>query len=211
MIRELQTLLVVAKTGSFAAAGDQIGLTQGAVSLQMRRLEEHLGLTLFERSGRSARLNASGRQVVERSAAILELWQQLGRDEGEQGHLRVGAIASVHSGLIPMLARFRERWPQVTLRVVPGVSLNLLGQVDSGELDLAVMIRPPFELPLELTWQTLRREPVRLLLPQSRANQFSSVNEALTALPFIHCKPLKEPSFWTMMLSWPGRCGRSVY
>ncbi len=64
MIRELKTLLVVARTGSFAAAGDQIGLTQGAVSLQMRRLEEHLGKVLFERTGRSASLNQAGQQVV---------------------------------------------------------------------------------------------------------------------------------------------------
>ncbi|MDG4870303.1 LysR family transcriptional regulator, partial [Guyparkeria sp. 1SP6A2] len=52
MIRELKTLVAVAQHGTFAAAGQQTGLTQAAVSAQMKRLEAELGVTLFERSGR---------------------------------------------------------------------------------------------------------------------------------------------------------------
>ena len=58
MIRELKTLVAVAREGTFAAAGQKIGLTQAAVSAQMQRLEGELGFELFDRSGRSARLNS---------------------------------------------------------------------------------------------------------------------------------------------------------
>ena len=54
MIRELKTLIAVAQHGTFAAAGQHIGLTQAAVSAQMKRLEAALGVALFERSGRAA-------------------------------------------------------------------------------------------------------------------------------------------------------------
>ena len=54
MIRELKTFIAVAREGTFAAAGQKIGLTQAAVSAQMQRLEAELGFVLFDRTGRSA-------------------------------------------------------------------------------------------------------------------------------------------------------------
>ena len=60
MIRELKTFLAIARCGSFAAAGQRVGLTQSAVSAQMSNLEKALGLRLFDRTGRSAHLNAAG-------------------------------------------------------------------------------------------------------------------------------------------------------
>ena len=69
MIRELKTFIAVAQEGSFAAAGGKIGLTQSAVSAQMQRLENELGLALFERAGRSARISKAGRQVLSEAQA----------------------------------------------------------------------------------------------------------------------------------------------
>ena len=64
MLRELKTFITVARLGTFAAAGQQVGLTQSAVSAQMRVLEQHLGVRLFDRSGRAAVLNAAGRHAL---------------------------------------------------------------------------------------------------------------------------------------------------
>ena len=66
MIRELKTLIAVAQHGTFAAAGQRIGLTQAAVSAQMKRLEAELGVALFERSGRAAMRNAGKRRCSRR-------------------------------------------------------------------------------------------------------------------------------------------------
>src|SRR6185437_3884516 len=99
---------------------------------------------------------------------------------------RVGAIASAQVSLLAdALARFRDDRPGWRIRVVPGVSLGLLGQVDSGELDLAIIIKPPFALPSELEWRTLVAEPFVLLAPKKLARGGRSWRELLRSEPFI--------------------------
>ena len=169
MLRELRTFTAVARHGTFAAAGQHVGLTQSAVSAQMRVLEQSLGLRLFDRSGRAAVLNAAGRHALPLAEQMLALYAEMARPEaaGEwRGELRVGAIASLQTGLLPeALPRFRERAPGIELKLLPGVSLDLLSRVDAGELDLALLIRPPFELPKELQLLALAREPFVLVVP----------------------------------------------
>ncbi|KFX70820.1 LysR family transcriptional regulator [Pseudomonas taeanensis MS-3] len=169
MLRELKTFVMVARHGTFAAAGQQVGLTQSAVSAQMRVLEQSLGVRLFDRSGRNAVLNAAGRHALPLAEQMLALYTQMALPTSAaewQGELRVGAIATLQTGLLPeALPRFRAAAPRVELKLVPGVSLNLLSQVDAGELDLALLIKPPFELPKELLQVSLAREPFVLIAP----------------------------------------------
>jgi DNA-binding transcriptional LysR family regulator len=171
MLRELKTFLAVARHGTFASAGAHIGLTQSAVSAQMQRLEEELGFALFDRTGRSARLNEQGEETLEKAEEILKLCSGLGsvaQAPETGGKLSIGAIESAQAGpLVEALARFHAEFPGFRTRVVPGVSLNLLGMVDSAEVDLAVMIRPPFALPAELDWRVLARQPFVLLVPNT--------------------------------------------
>jgi len=169
MLRELRTFIAVAQHGTFAAAGARIGLTQSAVSAQMQRLEENLGYALFDRTGRSATLNDSGRETLAVAEELMSVYARLGEHgtvAAKSGMLNVGAIASAQvSFLVAALESFRNELPGWRIRVVPGVSLNLLGQVDAGEIDMAVIIKPPFALPSELAWRSLVTEPFALLVP----------------------------------------------
>jgi DNA-binding transcriptional LysR family regulator len=171
MISELRTLLAVARHGTFSAAGSRIGLTQAAVSGQMRRLEEHLRMQLFERTGRSARLNEAGWRTVERASEIVASFDALASpppDELREVSLRIGAIASVQSTLLARaLLPFRSRFPRCQVHVTPDVSLRLLDRVDAGDIDLAILIRPAFELTNDLAWTGLTAEPYVLLAPAS--------------------------------------------
>jgi DNA-binding transcriptional LysR family regulator len=175
MLRELKTFLAVVRHGTFARAGAQTGLTQSAVSAQIQRLEQELGFTLFDRTGRSATLNAAGKRTVEVAQELLATYTRLATqgDAGESaGLLRVGAIASAqHALLVKAIHHFRTSSPGWRIRVSPGVSLNLLAQVDSGDLDLAVIIKPPFALPSELKWHSLVKEPFTLLVPRRLAKE----------------------------------------
>ncbi|MCL6469853.1 MAG: LysR family transcriptional regulator, partial [Ralstonia sp.] len=148
MLRELKTFIAVARHGTFAGAGERIGLTQSAVSAQIQRLEESLGFQLFDRTGRSATLNAAGRDTLALAEHIVTLYDRLGDQAGgneQRGLVRIGAIASVQTSfLVDALVQFRREFPHCRARIVPGVSLDLLGLVDAGEIDLAVLIRPPF-------------------------------------------------------------------
>jgi DNA-binding transcriptional LysR family regulator len=187
MLRELKTLVAVAREGTFAAAGDKVGLTQAAVSAQMQRLQAELGFPLFDRAGRSARLNAMGQQTVARAQELLRLYGELGSSHSGQraaALLNVGAIASVQRSRLPeALARFHKQSPQCRTRIVPGLSMELLNLVDAGEIDMAAIIRPPFSLHSDLRWTTLVHEPFCLLVPrQVRGNDWA---ELLSSQAFI--------------------------
>ena len=177
MIRELRTFLAVARHGTFSRAGEQVGLSQSAVSAQIQRLEEMLGFALFDRIGRNARLNAAGRETLARAEALVGQVEALLQPAAPApaAALRIGAIASVQEVLMPdALLGLRGRHPSLRLRVVPGVSMDLLGQVDEDRLDAAVIIRPPFDPPRELAWRPLWTEVFVLVLPQAlRGNDWA--------------------------------------
>ncbi|MCG2591729.1 LysR family transcriptional regulator [Ramlibacter sp. XY19] len=187
MIRELKTLLAVAREGTFAAAGERVGLTQAAVSAQMQRLEAELGFPLFDRTGRSARLNARGAEVLEQAEELVRLAGAIGTTAGAAlpgPALSLGAIASVQRSVLPAaLARFHGAHPDARTRIVPGVSSALIDQVDARELEMAVIIRPPFALQRELQWTTLAAEPFRLLVP--RAVRGADWRALLVLHPFL--------------------------
>jgi DNA-binding transcriptional LysR family regulator len=187
MIRELKTFLAVVRHGTFAGAGSRVGLTQSAVSAQMHKLEEVLGAPLFDRTGRSATLNAAGHEAVVLAEQIVGLFGEMGSRVANpvlRGVLRVGAIQTAQVGVLPdTLATLHAEHPQVAVRVVPGPSLYLLGMVDSGDLDAALMVQPTFEIPNELEWMPLLYEPFMLITPKAIA--LEHWREVLETCPMV--------------------------
>lgn len=187
MMTEFKTFIAVTQHGTFASAGRALGLTQSAVSAQIKRLEDYLGLSLFDRHAKSAVLNERGHDVLLHAREIVALVDRLRaphRPGAVSGTLRLGAIASVQQHLLGQaLTAFHAQYPDVRVRIAPGVSLSLLGQVDAGEVDVGVMIRPPFALPPELTWIPLTSEPMVLAVPQATAGD--DWRDLLGTQPFI--------------------------
>lgn len=187
MIKELKTLIAVAREGTFAAAGNRIGLTQAAVSAQMQRLEAELGFEIFDRKGRSAHLNKMGQQILLQAQDLLRLYDNLGSTAvglPPSVLVNLGAIASVQRSYLPdALARFHQQCPYCRTRVIPGLSMELVNLVDTGEIDMAVVIRPPFSLQSDLRWTTLALEPYRLIVPRDVAGD--DWTQLLSSQPFI--------------------------
>jgi len=187
MIRELKTLVVVAREGTFAAAASQINLTQAAVSAQMQRLEGELGFEIFERKGRNAQLNRRGQQILIQAQEVIRLYNGLGSNAlggAPSVQVDIGAIASIQRSLLPRaLAQFHSTRAECRTRIIPGVSLHLLNAVDARELDIALIIRPPFELQSDLQWTTLASEPYRLIVPAGLPDDDWS--DILSTQPFI--------------------------
>ncbi|MFM0203269.1 LysR substrate-binding domain-containing protein [Paraburkholderia fungorum] len=106
------------------------------------------------------------------------------RSAENTGTLRVGAISSVQESVLagPVVS-FRQLFPAWRVRIVTGGALNLLGQVDSGDLDIAVIGRPSFTVPNGLEWCALSFEPFVLLVPDTLAGQ--PWRYALCEAPFI--------------------------
>lgn len=187
MIRELKTLVAVAREGTFAKAGTKIGLTQAAVSAQIQRLESELGFPLFDRTGRAANLNKRGQLILLQAQELIRLYNDLGNHTPGATPtvlINIGAIASVQRSLLPeALERFHHQHPQCRTRILPGLSLELVNMVDSGEIDMAMIIRPPFSLQSDLRWTTLMSEPYRLIVHEHQTcNDWA---ELLTTQPFI--------------------------
>ncbi|MBI1218574.1 MAG: LysR family transcriptional regulator [Rhodobacteraceae bacterium] len=186
MFAELRTLIAVARHGTFSSAGEHSGLTQAAVSGQMKRLEEWIGFSLFTRTGRSAILNEDGIRTVGRAKEIIALFDAIGAPDHAcaMAELRIGKIGQVEPAILAGgLALFRERFANTRVFVTPGISIHLLDQVETGELDLALMIRPSMMLSPEVTWQTLRQDEVFLVLPEDVVGD--DWVEQIQRLPFI--------------------------
>lgn len=168
-LRTLQTFLAAARLGSFAAAGQEIGLTAAAVGLQIRALEEALGVALFDRSGRAVVLNPEGRRHVAAVRDIVERWQQLQspqpRDE-LRGTVVIGALVSALMGAFAdALWTLKRRHPALEVTLLAGQSADFMTRVERGELDAAVVTQSPTRLPASLTWTALYREPMVLIVP----------------------------------------------
>lgn len=153
----------------------------------MQRLEAQLGVELFDRKGRSAQLNRMGQQVLLQGQELVHLYGSLGSSATGSAPnvlVTIGAIASVQRSFLPdALALFHQRFPQCRTRVIPGLSMDLVNQVDAGEVDLAAIIRPPFSLHSDLRWTTLMREPYRLIVPADL--QGEDWAELISSQPFI--------------------------
>ncbi len=168
-IRILQTFLASARLGSFSAAGQEVGLTAAAVGLQMRALEDELGVALFDRSARAVVLNPEGRRRVPVVKDLVERWQQLQvRPEGDElgGTVVMGALVSALMGAFAdALWTLKRRHPSLEVTLFAGQSADFMTRVERGELDAAVVTQPPARLPASLVWTPLYREPMVLIVP----------------------------------------------
>jgi len=170
-LRALRTLVAISRKGSFVAAADQLGLTQAAVSLQIKHLEEDLETELFNREGRKPKLNASGRLVVERAEQILSLYDGLkhelnprGKIEGE---LFLGAIPTVVTGPLPaVLAGLQNNYPQLKIRVFCSLSAELARRVEEDELDGALITEPLRPVPPFCEWVEYATEYFYIVAPK---------------------------------------------
>lgn len=154
--RQIQVFAAVARHQSFTRAGQELHLSQPAVSMQIKLMEEQVGLPLFEQVGRKIYLTEAGHELARYSTAIA---QQL--DEAAQvindlkglagGHLHI-AVATTGAYIAPyLLAAFARLHPQLKVSMDVTNREALLHQLADNEVDLAIMGRPPEELALDAT------------------------------------------------------------
>jgi LysR family transcriptional regulator, low CO2-responsive transcriptional regulator len=147
-LRQLKVFESVARNLSFSRAAEELHLTQPAVSTQVRKLEEHAGLPLFEQMGKKIHLTAAGAQMVQSSRAIIQQFQ-----EAEQamtqfkgvsgGRLNVTVISAGDYFFPRLLVEFARRHEGVTLNFGVCNREELLTQLEENVTDLAIMVRPP--------------------------------------------------------------------
>lgn len=188
-IRHLKTLIAIAEHRSFAAAAEAIGLTQSAVSLHVKALEELLQTQLFDRSTRPALMNAHGKTLVEKAREIVRLSDGLTAtmaDDNIAGHLELGAVPTALTGVLAnALVHLNKSQPKLMIHVTSGLSSELAEAVRQGQLDVAV-VSEPTDLNAGLSWHACGSEPLMVIAPEGTPG--SSDKDLLEALPYIRFK-----------------------
>lgn len=162
------TLDAILRTGSFAGAADDRGLTASAVSLQVKRLEEYLGQPLFDRSGRTSKPTPLARELAENVRTALEAVEAARTRQTVvlTGRVVLGTIRSLQPTMIPLvLGEISRRHPELNVRVIQGDSVELLDQLKAGQLDGAALIRPTSGGSSRLFWQDLIKQPFVFVAP----------------------------------------------
>lgn len=157
----LRTFVTVVECGSFSRAAERLRRGQSAVSLQLKRLEERLGVRLLERGPHHLALTGDGEMILDHARRILAMQDDLVariREPEIEGIVRLGAPEDFATSHLPnVLARFARSHPRVALDVTCELTLELLDRFAAGGLDFALVKREPtFETGGMRVW----REPL---------------------------------------------------
>lgn len=168
-LRELEAFRGVARLGSFTRAAKSLNMSQPALTVRVRRLEDALGVRLLDRTTRSVALTPVGREflpVVERVLGEIGAVAVNARDLAGQrrGLVTVAALPSIASTLVPpAVAAFRARYPGITIRLRDGVGERVTSLVRAGEADFG--IGSPTKRDPELRVSPLTTDPISVVFP----------------------------------------------
>lgn len=200
-LRHWRSFEAAAAFGSFSRAAEALEVTQPAISMQIKQLEDAVGLALFDKQARPMALTPAGQVMLRHARAILAEVRMaedavLSLAAGLQGVLHLGVVAPAHYFVPALLQAFHRRHPQLKVQVAVDKRDHLLTQLAEVRLDLAITGYPPAEAEVEavtfahhphvlvvaaghrlaasdsLTWNDLAHEPMVLRERGSATRQF---------------------------------------
>lgn len=189
--RRLQVFYTVARQLSFTKAAEQLFMTQPAVTFQVKQLEEHFNVRLFERSHGKIALTPTGRLVMEYAEKILGLSEEMETRVGEltgtmSGPLLLGASTTIAEFMLPqILGEFKARHPQVQAHMTVANSETIENRVADYSIDLG-LIESPSHLPGLHTEVCCDDELVMICAPGHRLAKSGSVTpQQIIVEPYI--------------------------
>jgi DNA-binding transcriptional LysR family regulator len=171
-LRQIRSFLSVAETLHFGRTAELIHLSQPALSLQIRALEEEVGVRLFERNRRKTTLTAAGFTFRDDAAGVVSQLEQAIRRarlaaDGKLGLLRIGFISTAGNEIVPNLVRrFRESSPEVVFSLLNILTTDQIKMLSAGSLDIG-FLRLPIGGHPELEVVEVHREPFVVVTPLS--------------------------------------------
>lgn len=188
-IRQIEVFESVARHLSYSRAAESLHLSQPAVSMQIRQLEDVAGLPLFEQLGKKIYLTAAGHELLHYSRNILgqitEAQNVLTELKGvDMGRLIISTATTASYFATQLLAEFCRRHPKVSVSLSVSNRETLLHQLAHNEMDMAIMGRPPDGLNLEMS--TFMENPLIVIAPPQHA---------LASVSDIPLKRLQQETF----------------
>lgn len=144
-LRHLKTLLALREAGNLSRAAQLLNLTQSALSHQLKGLEAHYGIGLFERKSSPLVFGAAGQRLLRLADAVLPLVDEAEREvrrlvDGSAGTLRIAVEChTCFDWLMPAMDAFRTRWPEVELDIVSGFHADPVGLLHQDRAELAIV------------------------------------------------------------------------
>lgn len=188
-LREISTFLQVAKFKSFSRAAEQLGYTQAAVTIQIKNLENELGVHLFDRIGKQTLLTHQGRIFYNYASNITREISQakdaLSNPDELTGKLCLGTIESVCASVFPVLLReYHRRYPKVNIKIVTDSPEILLHMMDKNTLDIVYFLDKPV---YNTKWVKVLEKPEEVFFVSSSENPLSKRREL--NLDEVICQP----------------------
>lgn len=143
-IRQIRYVEAVSRYSNFSKAAEEMFVTQQTLSQQVKRLEEEIGFSIFERSTRTVSLTGSGKQFVEKAIPLLKMYDQFNKEIEE---LRENSVYSIRLGILPtfshlnvleMIYDFQAQEKEISVQVQIQKSSRLVDMIDQGSLDMAI-------------------------------------------------------------------------
>jgi len=197
-LRDLEYVLALADTGRFSAAAQRCGVTQPTLSMQIAKLEDELGLELFERSHRGAAPTAAGRRIIEQAGVVLDEVHRLRKMAGREpvdldGPFHLGVIPTIGPYLLPhILPVLQARHPRLELYLREEITDRLLERIRNASIDAAILSLP-LDAPL-LEIETVYEEDFVVALPtghrlarRARLSPKDLADENMLVLEEGHC------------------------
>src|SRR3984957_18211260 len=205
-LRQIRSFLSIAETLHFGRTAELIHLSQPALSLQIRALEEELGVRLFERNRRRTTLTAAGVAFRDDAApALSQLEQAIRRARlaasGKLGLLRIGFVSTAGNEIVPNIVRqFRELNPEVEFSLRNILTAEQVQMLESGALDVG-FLRTPVGEHSALDVVTVHREPFVLVVPSSHklAKKKSVRLREVAGQDFVMYERTYAPGFHDLM------------
>ncbi|MBB1624297.1 LysR family transcriptional regulator [Achromobacter sp. UMC71] len=208
-MRDIDTTLVLGRTLNFRQAAAQLHLSQSALSTQIQRIEDALGVKLFDRTTRSVRLTAAGEVFMQQAAALQVAFRDAiaavsGIASAEHGQVSVAALPSLAARLLPrVLMAYRQAHPQVALKVRDTLSGPAFDLVRAGEVDFALTAADPQHA--DLHYVPLMSDSFILLIPQAHplAKSRGPLRWADTAsaahVSMVHPSSVRQYTEWAFL------------
>jgi LysR family hydrogen peroxide-inducible transcriptional activator len=192
-LQQLQYIVAVADTGQFSKAARHCHVTQPTLTMMVRKLEDELGVTIFQRGVQPARTTTEGTRLIEQARVVLREAGQL-KDlvkelrTGTSGTYRIGIIPTLAPYLLPLfLARFAEEHPNARLAIDERRTSRILKALWNGQLDIGILAGPIVSDDLEAI--TLFQEPFLAYLPDGHP---------LLKKKRIAAKDLRKEPLWVL-------------
>lgn len=176
-IKKLELLADVAETLNFTKTGERTGYTQSGVSHVLKGLESELGFSLFIRTKKGVVLTSYAEAILPYIKELLHTNQKLEQTISSlkgmtYGQLTIGTFASISiHWLPPIIRRFRESYPNITIKLMEGGAHDIETWIEQGVVDIGFFSRPPKS---QLEWIPLLDDPMMAVLPRDSAPGMTS-------------------------------------